>query len=166
MLGVDPGLACTGWGVVRHCGAAYEYVNAGQVRSCPQTPLPERLAGICNTLEEIASSSSPDIAVIERVFVNVNFKSSMSLGQARGAALAALGKSGLEVIEIAPKAVKKNITGDSLADKKQVSIFVRKVLRMDTSIRPASDAMDALAIAIGYRSAKLKLSMRRRRRRL
>ena len=163
LLGIDPGLACTGWGVVRHATAAvFEYVAAGVIRTRVSETSAARLANILNAIGEIVARHQPNLAVIERVFVNQNLNSSMSLGQARGAALAALGKSNLKCFEIAPRTVKRNLTGDSRASKKIVASVVRNILHLADDVRLASDASDALAIAMGYRATTLRLRRGRR----
>ncbi|MCY4325282.1 MAG: crossover junction endodeoxyribonuclease RuvC, partial [Betaproteobacteria bacterium] len=128
VLGIDPGLARTGIGVIRHAQGAFQRIHAEVIRTDANLPIATRLARISERVRECATKYRPAVAAVERVFVNVNPHSSLQLGQARGAALAALGESEVPVVEISPNAVKKNLTGDSNADKRQVAAVVRRLL--------------------------------------
>ena len=163
-MGIDPGLARTGIGVIRHAKGAFERIHSEVIRTDAGTPTATRLAQIAGAVRECAAAYQPTAAAIERVFVNVNPHTSMQLGQARGAVLAILGEIGLPVTEISPNAVKKNLTGDNNADKRKVAAIVRSLLAIAPQERLATDAADALAIAAAYRStAQLRLRRSKRR---
>lgn len=145
VLGVDPGLARTGWGAVRLEGARLSFIASGVIASGRGGPA-ERLAAIYEGLAEIAAREAPDAVAVEKTFVNVNAASTLALGQARGAALAALGKFGSPVFEFAPNAVKKAVVGAGHADKRQVQHMIRVLL--PAAGAQGADAADALAVAI------------------
>lgn len=167
IIGVDPGLARTGIGVIQRGSLSSHCLTHSVVRTNTSMELACRLALIFNTVQEMCAEYQPELAAIERTFINDNPASSLALGQARGAALAALGASGTTVREIAPNTVKRQLTGDSLAPKKAVATMVRHLLAIDASTRLASDASDALAIALSCTHAqqRLRLTGRRRARR-
>ena len=166
MIGIDPGLARTGIGVICVNGASLSCLHHCVVRTDSGDELAARLAKISVKISEVCKERRPTLAAIERTFVSENLATSLALGQARGAALAALALSGLKVREIAPNTVKRSVTGDSLASKKQVAVMVRSILSMPSSERLAADASDALAIAISHASVKgNRLRLRRRPRR-
>ena len=167
VIGIDPGLARTGIGVISANGKSYACLYQKVVRTDTSMGLAQRLAWINGKVLEVCKKTKPQVAAVERTFVNENPASSLALGQARGAALAALGSRGIQVIEIAPNTVKRNLTGDSFASKPQVANMVRSVLGIPSSTRLAADASDALAIAISHtarRPALLRRGRRRRRR--
>lgn len=166
VIGIDPGLARTGIGVIGVNGSTLSCLHHAVVRTDSAETLARRLAKISRNVSEVCGSQQPTVAAIERTFVNENPASSLSLGQARGAALAALALAGLDVNEIAPNTVKRSVTGDSLAGKKQVASMVRHILGLPPSLRLAMDASDALAVAISHASHKgNRLRLRRRPRR-
>lgn len=148
ILGIDPGSSATGYGVVEHAAGRLSHVAHGVIRSRRDTPLAQRLAQIHSRLQDEVLEHSPDIAVVEKVFVASNARSALVLGQARGAALAALAAHGLEVKEVAARQVKKAVVGTGAAGKVQVQAMVSRWLEL-TSV-PPSDAADALAMAICY----------------
>ena len=146
ILGLDPSLACTGWGVIRVEGSRIAHVANGQVPTQPKAPMAERLAALQAALTEVIAAHRPDRAAAEEVFVNKNPQSTLKLAQARGVVLAACGHAGLEVREHAARLVKKAVVGTGGADKAQVQAML-KVLLPGASIAGA-DAADALAVAI------------------
>lgn len=146
ILGLDPSLACTGWGIVRVEGSRLSHVANGQLPSDPQAPLPERLAGLQSALAEVIASHRPSRAAVEEVFLNKNPQSTLKLAQARGAVLAACGAAGLPVSEHSPRSVKKAVVGTGAAEKAQIEAML-KVLLPGAAITGA-DAADALAVAI------------------
>lgn len=146
ILGLDPSLSSTGWGVIRAEGARISHVANGQVKTDPAAPLPERLAALQAGLAEVIAAHRPDRAAAEEIFVNKNPQSTLKLAQARGAVLAACGAAGLTVNEHAARLVKKAVTGTGGAEKVQVAAMV-KVLLPGVQIA-GSDAADALAVAI------------------
>ncbi|MHA7820296.1 MAG: crossover junction endodeoxyribonuclease RuvC [Erythrobacter sp.] len=146
LLGLDPSLTCTGWGVIRAEGSRLSHVANGQIRTDPKAPMAERLALLHGGIAEVIAQHCPDRAACEEVFVNDNPRSTLKLSQARGAVLAACGSAGLVVNEHAARLVKKAVVGTGGADKKQVAAMV-KVLLPGAKIAGA-DAADALAVAI------------------
>jgi crossover junction endodeoxyribonuclease RuvC len=146
ILGIDPGSANTGYGIVERVKGRISYVAHGTIRAGSTAPLSERLAGIQRGLRAAISEHGPECAVVERVFVSNNPRSALVLGHARGAILATLGELGLQVEELAAREIKKAITGTGTADKKQVQAMVCRLLALERP--PAQDAADALAAAM------------------
>ena len=146
ILGLDPSLSCTGWGVIRAEGSRIAHVANGQVKTAPKAPMAERLAQLQAELTQVIATPRPDRAAAEEVFVNKNPQSTLKLAQARGVVLAACGAAGLEVREHAARLVKKAVVGTGAADKRQVQAMLG-VLLPGASIAGA-DAADALAVAI------------------
>ena len=146
ILGLDPSLSCTGWGVIRAEGSRIIHIANGQVPTDAKAPMTERLAALQQALAAVIAAHSPDRGAAEEVFVNKNPQSTLKLAQARGAVLAACGAAGLTVNEHAARLVKKAIVGTGGADKTQVQAML-KVLLPGAKITGA-DAADALAVAI------------------
>ena len=146
ILGLDPSLSCTGWGVVRAEGSRIAHVANGQVPTDAKVPITERLAVLQSALADVIAAHRPDRAAAEEIFVNKNPQSTLKLAQARGAVLAACGAAGLTVNEHAARLVKKAVVGTGGADKTQVQAML-KVLLPGAQIAGA-DAADALAVAI------------------
>jgi len=145
ILGVDPGLRVTGFGVIDKQGATLRYVTSGCIRT-PMGELPERLAAILEGLAQVIAEHGPLEAAVERVFVNVNPSSTLALGQARGAAISALVLQRLPVSEYTALQVKQAVVGTGHARKEQVQSMVRRLLQLPGD--PSADAADALACAI------------------
>ena len=146
ILGLDPSLSCTGWGVIRAEGSRIAHVANGQVPTNAKTPMTERLAALQEAVAAVIAAHSPGRAAAEEVFVNKNPQSTLKLAQARGAVLAACGAAGLTVNEHAARLVKKAVVGTGAADKTQVQAML-KILLPGAAITGA-DAADALAVAI------------------
>ena len=146
ILGLDPSLSSTGWGVIRSEGARISHIANGQITTDPAAPMTERLAALQAELAEVIAAHRPSRAAAEEIFVNKNPQSTLKLAQARGAVLAACGAAGLTVNEHAARLVKKAITGTGAAEKTQVAAMV-KVLLPGVAVA-GSDAADALAVAI------------------
>jgi len=146
ILGLDPSLSCTGWGVIRAQGSRLAHIANGQIKTPPKAPMAERLAQIQRELAEAIAAHGPDRAAAEEVFLNKNPQSTLKLAQARGAVLAACGAAGLAVNEHSARAVKKSVVGTGAADKTQVQAML-KVLLPGAQVAGA-DAADALAVAI------------------
>ncbi|MBU3724112.1 MAG: crossover junction endodeoxyribonuclease RuvC [Burkholderiaceae bacterium] len=165
ILGIDPGLRRTGFGVIDIDGQRVAYKGSGMIRPDITGTEPERLAELFHGVQELIEHYRPDHAVIERVFVNVNPKSTLSLGQARGVAIAALAQAALPVDEITPLKIKQSIVGSGRATKEQVQKMVQRLLALPKA--PGADAADALACALAWwqtqahRSAVDKASGRR-----
>lgn len=143
ILGLDPGSRLTGWGVIEVDGADCRCLAHGRIEVAA-LPVAQRLAAIHAALRAVIDAWSPDEAAVERVFVGRNVDSALKLGQARGAALAALGA--LELAEYAPRAVKLATTGFGGAEKLQVAHMMRALLKVEG--RLTADAADALAVAL------------------
>ena len=148
IIGLDPGLGCTGWGVIAVEGNRLSHVANGQVRTDPRQALPARLVRIEEELGRVIDAHRPAEAAVEEVFLNDNPQSTLKLGQARGVVLLAAGRRGLAVGEYAPRLVKKAVVGTGAAEKVQVHAMVQRLL---PSARIAgADAADALAVAITH----------------
>ncbi|UAB78245.1 crossover junction endodeoxyribonuclease RuvC [Erythrobacter sp. SCSIO 43205] len=146
ILGLDPSLTCTGWGVVRSQGSRLTHIANGQIKTSAKAPMVERLALLHAEVAKVIAEHKPDRAACEEVFVNENPKSTLKLAQARGAVLAACGAASLSVNEHAARLVKKAVVGTGSADKDQVAAMI-KVLLPGAKVA-GSDAADALAAAI------------------
>jgi crossover junction endodeoxyribonuclease RuvC len=146
ILGLDPGLRRTGWGVIEVDGNALKFIAAGTVCSDDKLDLAERLAQLHRGVIEVIKVWSPAAAAVEETFVNKNPLSTLKLGQARGAVMLAASLSGLSVGEYSPNAVKKAVVGSGHAAKEQVEMMVRTLLLGAKT--EGADAYDALAIAI------------------
>ena len=148
ILGVDPGLRVTGFGVIEKSGNALSYLASGCIRTDSQASLPERLGTIHSGLRELIARYRPNQAAVEIVFVNVNPQSTLLLGQARGAAITALVASAVEVSEYTALQIKQAVVGNGKAAKVQVQHMVRRLLQLPGD--PSPDAADALACAIAH----------------
>ena len=148
ILGIDPGLRVTGFGVIEKAGARLTYVASGCIRTDGEASLPERLGTIHAGVRELVAQYRPDQSVIEIVFVNVNPQSTLLLGQARGAAITALVSGGVEVAEYTALQVKQAVVGNGKAAKVQVQHMVRRLLALPGD--PSPDAADALACAVAH----------------
>jgi crossover junction endodeoxyribonuclease RuvC len=148
LIGLDPGLQRTGWGVIQARGNVLGFLAAGVVATDPRQSLALRLDALYRGLAQVIGAHAPDVAAIEETVVNVNGASSLKLGQARGVALLVPGLAGVSVAEYAPNVVKKSIVGAGHGDKAQVRMMIGVLLpRAD----PASeDAADALAVAVTH----------------
>ena len=147
ILGIDPGLRITGFGVIEKHGQQLHYVASGCIRT-PDGELPERLKVIFQSIGEVIAQHQPQQAAVEKVFVNVNPQSTLLLGQARGAAICALVQAGLPVAEYTALQVKQSVVGNGHAAKEQVQAMVQRLLNL--SGVPSPDAADALACAITH----------------
>ena len=146
ILGIDPGLAVTGYGLVEIDRGAIAYVASGRIRSREDEALPERLRAILAGIAEVIESFRPGEVAVEKVFVNVNPQSTLLLGQARGAAICAAVLARLPVAEYTALQVKKAVVGQGHARKEQVQEMVKRLLALPG--HPSADAADALACAI------------------
>ena len=148
ILGLDPGLGTTGWGVISSEGNRLSHIANGQIKTDPKIPLASRLLKIDLELTDLMLEYRPDTAAVEEVFVNSNPQSTLKLGQARGVILLGASRSGIVVGEYAARAVKKAVVGVGQADKDQVQAMVRILL---PGVKLAgADAADALAVAITH----------------
>lgn len=150
ILGIDPGLQCTGFGVVDTEGPELHYVASGTIRTSPKDGalLPARLRILFDGINEVVARYQPAVAACEIVFVNVNPQATLLLGQARGACLTALVSNNLAVAEYTALQLKKAVVGHGRADKTQVQEMVRRLLKLPGL--PGKDAADALGLCITH----------------
>lgn len=146
ILGIDPGLGATGWGVIEIAGSRLSFCACGTITTKPPLSLSQRLAFIHRELSDLVSTHQPDEAAVEETFVNRDPRSALKLGQARGVALAALALAGLPVAEYAANVVKKSVVGVGHAEKDQVAMMITMLL--PTANAKSADAADALAVAV------------------
>jgi crossover junction endodeoxyribonuclease RuvC len=148
ILGLDPGLGTTGWGLIEAEGNRLTHIANGQIRTDTNAPLPGRLAALADQLEALLADHGPAAAAVEEVFVNKNPQSTLKLGQARGVVLMCAARAGIEVGEYAARLVKKAVVGTGGAEKAQVHAMVSRLLPGVKIAGP--DAADALAVAITH----------------
>lgn len=146
ILGLDPGLNTTGWGVISAVGNRLTHVANGQITTRPSEPLAARLVILFDALTDVILQHQPATAAVEETFLNKNPQSTLKLGHARGAALVALARSGIDVGEYSAKIVKKSIVGTGNAEKQQVQAMIARLL--PGAKASGADAADALAVAI------------------
>lgn len=148
IIGLDPSLSCTGWGIVARSGNRLSHVANGQIKTDPKASLAQRLVTLDAGLAEVIAAHRPEAGAVEEVFVNKNPQSTLKLGQARGVCLLALARAGLPVAEYATRLVKKAIVGTGGAEKAQVQAMLGVLL---PGVKLAgADAADALAVAIAH----------------
>jgi crossover junction endodeoxyribonuclease RuvC len=148
ILGLDPGLGTTGWGLIEAEGNRLVHIANGQMKTDSSAPLPRRLAHLADQIDAVIANHLPDAAAVEEVFVNQNPQSALKLGQARGVVLMCAARAGMEVGEYAPTLVKKAVVGTGGAEKAQVHAMVSRLLPGVKIVGP--DAADALAVAITH----------------
>lgn len=149
VLGIDPGTAVTGYGVVRRDDGAPTLLECGIIRTRPKDPLPDRLCAIHDGIAELIARHKPDSLAIEDVFYARNVRTTIVLGHARGVVLLCGAKSGLEICEYTPAEIKKAVCGRGAATKEQVQFMVGSLLRLKSAPRPA-DAADGVAAALAH----------------
>ena len=148
ILGLDPGLGTTGWGLIEAEGNRLSHVANGQIKTDAAAPLARRLAALADQLEALIGDNVPAAAAVEEVFTNQNPQSTLKLGQARGVVLMCAARAGIDVGEYAPRLVKKAVVGVGNAEKAQVHAMVSRLL---PGVKIAgADAADALAVAITH----------------
>ena len=153
ILGIDPGLANTGWGLVECEGNRFACRGFGCISSASDEPLPERLERIHRHLVRLIEREEPTECGIENVYFSNNAKTAFATGQARGVALLATATGGIAVEEYGPSEIKQSVTGNGRADKRQIRFMVKTILGLDEE--PASEhAADALAIAICHANSR------------
>ena len=148
ILGIDPGLRRTGWGVIALEGSKLHYIACGSINPATSLPMAERLKRVHDGLRDVLATHTPHEAAIEETFVNKDAQSTLKLGQARGVAMLSCALAGITVAEYAPNLVKKTIVGSGHADKAQIQMMVRVLL--PKSDPQSDDAADALAIALAH----------------
>ncbi len=146
ILGIDPGLQKTGWGIVLSRGSALQYRASGLIKTDPESSLAARLAVIHRELARVIEAHQPEAAAVEETFMNKNAASALKLGQARGVALAVPALYGLETAEYATNKIKKSVVGTGHAEKQQVGMMIQRLLPACGKI--GEDEADALAVAI------------------
>ena len=151
ILGIDPGYAIMGWGIIDKKGSSFVPVAYGSIETEKETPMPERLKHLYDSLMEIIAEYEPEEVGIEELYFNNNAKTAIFVGQARGVALLACTNSGVDIFEYTPLQIKTAMTGFGRAEKKQIQAMVKKILNLDSVPKP-DDTADALAAAIchGY----------------
>lgn len=158
VLGIDPGSAITGYGLVKEAGNSLRAVDYGCIRTAPSEPLEERLHKIYREVCELIEKYKPDHFAVEELFFNKNVRTALTVGQARGVILLAGAQSGLQVHEYTPLQVKQAVVGYGRAEKAQIQFMVKTMLSLPTIPKP-DDVADALAIAIChthfYKSARI-----------
>lgn len=152
ILGLDPGLRRTGWGVIVAEGSRLSHVAHGVIAPKDSLPFAERLLILFDAIEAVIAAHSPDEAAVEETFMNNNAASALKLGHARAMALVAPARAGLAVAEYAATVVKKSVVGTGSADKDQVGYMIRRLL--PTAGATTADAADALAVAIAHAHAR------------
>lgn len=152
ILGVDPGLRRTGWGVIACAGARVSWIAHGVIAPPEAAPLAERLVALSRGLAGVIADHAPEEASVEESFMATNAKSALLLGHARGVALAAAAGAGLRVAEYAARYVKKALVGAGGAEKDQVAFMVRRLLPGAGEV--SADAADALALALTHAGAR------------
>jgi crossover junction endodeoxyribonuclease RuvC len=151
ILGIDPGSAATGFGIVDSEAGKLVHVVHGTLRPSARSSMAERLHYLHQAISDVVRDHAPDAAVVEQVFVSASARSALVLGQARGVALAAVGAGCGAVVEYSASRIKLAVTGSGRAGKAQVQNMVRRLLELDRA--PARDAADALAAAICHANA-------------
>ena len=148
LLGVDPSLRGTGYGVIKLDGDKTLVLDQGTIKCPAKWSRSECLVAIIRTLREVVQKHQPTVCAIEGLFYAQNVKTALIMGEARGAALAAVAEGGMEIFEIAPRKVKQSIVGYGNAQKIAVAKMVQRMLKLDEV--PEADAADALALALAY----------------
>lgn len=148
VLGIDPGLGCTGYGLLRTAGPRVEVVEAGALRTKPATPLPGRLRELHDGLAEVLAEFRPDAVAVEQLFSSyAHPRTAILMGHARGVIFLAAAQAGIPVAGYPPARVKKSLTGDGRAGKEQMQVAIQAALRLPAPPEP-HDVADALAVAL------------------
>lgn len=160
ILGIDPGYAILGWGTIEKTGNRFQAVDYGAVTTEKDMEMPVRLEILYDSLREIIEEQKPDVASIEKLYFNTNTTTAINVGQARGVAILACVKGGIEVAEYTPLQIKQALVGYGRAEKKQVQYMVKTMLNLKAIPKP-DDTADALAAAICHgHSADMRLRLK------
>lgn len=160
ILGIDPGYAILGWGTIEKTGNRFQAVDYGAVTTEKDLEMPVRLEILYDSLREIIEEQKPDVASIEKLYFNTNTTTAINVGQARGVAILACVKGGIEVAEYTPLQIKQALVGYGRAEKKQVQYMVKTMLNLKAIPKP-DDTADALAAAICHgHSADMRLRLK------
>jgi crossover junction endodeoxyribonuclease RuvC len=147
IIGIDPGFAITGYGIIEYSGNIFKLMDVGVITTEAHTELSDRLLTLNNELDVLISRYQPDAMAVEELFFNTNVKTAIKVGHGRGVALLSAAKAGIKVYEYTPLQVKQAVVGYGRAKKEQVQQMVKVLLNMDKIPKP-DDAADALAVAI------------------
>ena len=147
ILGIDPGYAIVGYGIIQYDSGRFKVIDYGAITTDAGTPFNERLESIYDEFISIAAKYKPDVMAIEKLFYNTNAKTVIDVGQARGVLMLAAQKSGMKIFEYTPLQVKQSVVGYGRAEKKQVMELPRLQLNLPKTPKP-DDAADALALAV------------------
>lgn len=148
IIGIDPGLQKTGWGIIEVSGSSLKFISCGLIKPNPKEEIANRLKVLSEELHHVLSQFEPQAAAIEDTFVNQNPTTSLKLGMARGALILSLSQKGLDVAEYAPNKIKKSIVGQGHATKDQIGMMIKVLLPGCGEL--AEDEADALAIAVTH----------------
>lgn len=147
VLGIDPGTAITGYGLIKDLGSKIEVINYSCIKTSPRISLASRLCKINEELERLINDYQPEVVAVEELFFNKNVRTALAVGQARGVVLLTAAKAGLEIKEYTPLQVKQALVGYGRAEKHQIQYMVKMLLNLEQVPEP-DDVADALAIAI------------------
>lgn len=147
IMGIDPGFAITGYGIVEYIGNKFSVVDYGAITTEASMPLPQRLLLLSNRLEELIKMYKPEAISIEELFFNKNIKTALTVGHGRGVAVLAAARSGVDVFEYTPLQVKQAVVGYGRAEKSQIQQMVKGILNLPAIPKP-DDVADALAVAV------------------
>ena len=156
IIGVDPGTATTGFGIIEYAQGQFTFVDAGVITTRPDQPMPERLITLHDELAQVVAETKPVQAAVELLYFATNVTTAMTVGQARGVILLTLAEAGLAVNEYTPMQIKQAVTGYGGAKKPQIQEMVRVLLKLPVIPRP-DDAADGLAIAITHANQRTTL---------
>lgn len=154
ILGLDPGFADTGFGIISKDKTGMQFIDTGSIQTSKNLKFPERLVIIYKEINKLIKKYKPNIVGIEKLYFSKNVKTALDVGQARGVAILACQEHDIKIIELGPNQVKQAVTGNGMANKRQVGLMVKTILRLKEVPTP-DDASDALAIAISV-SAQIK----------
>lgn len=158
ILGIDPGTATVGWGVLEVNGSTMTAIAYGHISTSPALPFSERIAEIARDLREIAKRYTPSEASVEKIFFFKNQKTVIAVSQARGAILLTLQTLGIRLSEYTPLQVKQSLTGYGRAEKKQMQIMIKSILKLSEIPKP-DDVADALALALCHANSRTHQNM-------
>ncbi len=147
IMGIDPGFAITGYGIVKYEGNKFSPIDYGAITTEASMALPQRLLVLNNSLEDLIAKYKPDAISVEELFFNKNIKTALTVGHGRGVAILAAAKSGTEVFEYTPLQVKQSVVGYGRAEKAQVQQMIKVILNLPAIPKP-DDVADALAVAV------------------
>ncbi|SDK56722.1 crossover junction endodeoxyribonuclease RuvC [Natronincola ferrireducens] len=147
ILGIDPGIAIMGYGIISYIGNRFEVISYGAITTDSKTPTPERLKKIYRELNELIEKYKPEAIAVEELFFNTNAKTALLVGHARGVAVLAAANNEKEIFEYTPLQVKQGVVGYGRAEKHQVQQMIKTILNLDKIPKP-DDVADALAVAV------------------